>query len=315
MNQHACDAAEAGQILKQMVSEGRATWAECTAEGEEVITSPAIRYHGAKFRLAPWFLAMFPPHRCYVEPFGGAAGVLLQKTRAYAEVYGDLDDEMTNFFTVCRDPETRAQLIQSCALTPYARAEFNLSCQNEKNLDPVENARRLCIRAQMSFGSGGATRARTGFRIDTEREYATSMHLWARFPESLARVGERMTGVLIENRDAVRVMQDHDAADTLHFVDPPYLPSTRVSGRQYAHEMTVTQHETMLEAIKALKGMVIVCGYDSELYRDALAGWQLRTKSARSSTNRGTKLALEHAWLNPACVDAQSHGDLFWNER
>ncbi len=27
------------------------------------INSPAIRYHGGKFRLAPWILAHFPAHR------------------------------------------------------------------------------------------------------------------------------------------------------------------------------------------------------------------------------------------------------------
>lgn len=33
-----------------------------------VITSPAIRYHGGKFRLAPWIMGHFPAHRIYVEP-------------------------------------------------------------------------------------------------------------------------------------------------------------------------------------------------------------------------------------------------------
>lgn len=26
------------------------------------ITRPALRYHGGKFRLAPWVLQFFPPH-------------------------------------------------------------------------------------------------------------------------------------------------------------------------------------------------------------------------------------------------------------
>lgn len=91
------------------------------------VTRPALRYHGGKFRLAPWLMQFFPPHGCYVEPFGGAAGVLLRKPRVYAEVYNDLDAEVVNFFRVLRDPVLRKDLIHACRLTPYARDEFDLA--------------------------------------------------------------------------------------------------------------------------------------------------------------------------------------------
>jgi len=63
---------------------------------------PVLRYHGGKWKLAPWIIAQMPPHRIYVEPFGGAASVLMRKSRVYAEVYNDRWDSVVNVFRVLR---------------------------------------------------------------------------------------------------------------------------------------------------------------------------------------------------------------------
>lgn len=268
------------------------------------VEAPALRYHGAKFRLAPWVMQFFPEHKAYVEPFGGAAGVLLQKPRAYAEVYNDLDDDIANFFRVLRDPGQSACLLELLQLKPYARAEFELAYEECDN--PIERARRTAVRACMGFGSAGATKGVTGFRIDTARPHGTAQHLWARYPSQLSAVIERMQGVLIENRPAIEVMRQHDAIDTLHFVDPPYVLATRVlqgSGNKgyYRHEMTDDQHLELLATVKGLAGMVVLSGYPSALYEHELADWQVHTTASRISAGRGTALRTECVWINPQC--------------
>lgn len=270
------------------------------------VTSPVLRYHGGKFRLASWVMSFFPVHTCYVEPFGGAAGVLLQKERVYAEVYNDLDRSVANFFNVLRDPASRSELIEKLILTEYSRDQFDIAW--EPTDDSIEEARRMAIRAQMGFGSAGATKGNTGFRIDTKREYGTAQHLWAQYPAAIAAAGQRMTGVLIENRPAIDIMHQHDAPTTLHFVDPPYVLSTRVldaSGRgYYRHEMTDADHVDLLDCLLELEGFVVVSGYPTDLYNEALSGWHQHQTSARISAGRGSALRTEVVWINPLCAAA-----------
>ena len=270
------------------------------------ITAPVIRYHGGKFRLASWVIEHFPPHHVYIEPFGGAAGVLMQKRRSHGEVYNDLDGDIVNLFRVLQNTTQRDALTELLVLTPYARDEFELAWIHTD--EPVERARRTVIRAQCGFGSAGASKSTTGFRIDCYRQYGTAQQLWARYPEQLAAIGQRLAGVLIENRPAIDIMQAHDSPQALHYVDPPYMHDTRVrgaqKGRYYRHELDDDQHAELLATLNSLQGMVVLSGYPSELYMERLEGWTMNSTSARISAGRGGDTRTECLWINPACMAA-----------
>ena len=84
---------------------------------------PPVKWHGGKFYLCHRIISLFPPHHTYVEPFGGAASVLLNKPPSEVEVYNDLDQRITRLFRVIRDSGTELQ--RRLALTPYSEIEFH----------------------------------------------------------------------------------------------------------------------------------------------------------------------------------------------
>lgn len=265
------------------------------------MTSPArpiMRYHGGKWRLADWIITQFPAHKVYVEPFGGAASVLMRKPRSHGEVYNDLDGDMVNVMRVLKDPGMRDALAEALTFTPYARHEFEKAWEIVD--EPVERARRTFVRAEMGFGSAGATKGTTGFRIDSKRNYGTAMQIWARVPEGLRAFGLRLQGVLLENRPALQVMHDHDTSHTLFYVDPPYIHDTRKMGSAcFRHEMDDEQHVEMLDTLLELDGMVILSGYPHPAYDERLIGWQRIETKARMAAGRGTGTRTEVLWISP----------------
>lgn len=270
--------------------------------------TPVLRYHGGKYRLSKWLYEFFPKHRCYVEPFGGAASVLLRKKRSHGEVYNDLDQDIFNLFQVLRDQEGSKKLIELCSLTPYSRDEFKLAY--EFTSEPIERARRTIVRSAMGFGSGAATGHKTGFRCEAKRKYNTSSHCWVNYPPVLKKVHDRLKGVNIENRPAGDCIRSHDEIDTLFYVDPPYLFETRKinsSGGVYRHEMTEDDHIELLTHLNKAKGMVVLSGYPSDIYNDLLVGWKLEEKQARISAGKGTGIRTECVWLNPQCQERLSN--------
>lgn len=271
------------------------------------VTAPLISYFGSKFRVAPWVLSHLPSHEIYVEPFGGSAAVLLQKPRSRVEIYNDLDGEIVNLFRVVRDDAMRAQLIDALNATPYARAEFEAAWNVAD--EPIERARRLCVRAQMGFGALGSTRplhSPIGFAADI---WSDGPGQWLRYPARLAAVGARLSGTMIEHMPAVELIAKYDAPGVLFYIDPPYLPEVRNSvsrglGRDYRCEMSAFEHADLLAMLANLRGMAVVSGYASGMYDRALVGWARFTRSTRAAGQVGTVAREEVVWISPAACAA-----------
>lgn len=254
--------------------------------------------------LAPWIIAEMPPHRVYVEPFGGAGSVLLRKPRSYAEVWNDLDDNVVNLFRVLRSGRA-SELVDQLRLTPFASVEFAAS--HQPSYEPVERARRLVVRSFMGFGSNSHQRT-SGFRANSNRSGSIPAHDWANYPDALDDIVDRLRGVVVLNRDAQEVMANHDSRDTLHYVDPPYVSATRGPGRDYAFEMTDSDHAGLLDFLDGLTGMVMLSGYPSALYDDRLRLW---TRIDRMALADGARDRTECLWLNPAAMAAKLQISLF----
>ena len=274
------------------------------------VPRPLIRYHGGKWKMAFEIIGYFPPHRVYVEPYGGGGSILLRKQRSYAEVYNDLDGEIVNLFRIVRDRGD--ELTQALSLTPFSRDEYQGSFPESD--DPLEQARRTVIRSHMGFGSNALARGiKSGFRANSNRSGTTPARDWRNLPESIVYVIDRLRGVVIENRDALDLMTRHDGAETLHYCDPPYVSHTR-SGLMhgfhgYSHEMTDEDHRAFGAAVRQLQGMVVISGYGCDLYdRELFHDWLRIPFGAHAD---GARDRVEVLWLNDAAAANSGQARMF----
>lgn len=272
-------------------------------------TRPILRYHGGKWLLGAWIISRLPRHRVYVEPYGGAASVLMKKPRSYAEVYNDLDGEIVNVFKVVR--ERPAALTRALIWTPFSREEYRAAF--ERCEDELEMARRTIIRSFMGFGSNAINRnVKSGFRPNSNRSGTTPAQDWKNYPINIRAVAHRFRGVVIENKPAVDVIAQHDGPETLFYLDPTYVWDSRAldimhGDYGYAHEMSDDDHIALAEVLNGggLAGMVVLSGYHSELYDRLYPHWHREERKALAD---GAAERVEVLWFNAAAkraLDAQ----------
>ena len=104
-----------------------------------------------------------------------------------------------------------------------------------------------------------------------------------------------------------------DAGRVLIYADPPYLHHTRTSRHRYRHELTDDDHRALLARLRDVPASVILSGYPSALYDDALPGWNAREFQAM--TRGGVRT--EKLWFNfePSAVHWASYAGRNFTDR
>jgi DNA adenine methylase len=207
------------------------------------------------------------------------------------------------------DGERLAALIE---MTPWAREEYELSyapCD-----DPMERARRFVVRVHQGHGTdwvkGGKTWALSPVRsADTSGEWYRALH-WQTLPPRIAHLTARLSNAEIDHKPAIDLIAWSKAPSVLIYADPPYVTETR-QAKLYQHEMTDADHLTLLDALDAHPGPVVLSGYHCALYDDRLRHWSTREKQAQAEKGN---TRTEVLWLNQTCIDRLGYGPMFEQE-
>jgi DNA adenine methylase len=260
---------------------------------DEQVKSPVMRFHGGKWLLAPWILSHFSAHKIYLEPFCGAANVLLRKPRSFCEICSDLDKNTMNCLETVRDEP--ALLIERLCKIKYGQEALSNALRPAEH--PIENAINMIVRAHMGRATGSATSPWAVSLRTVGKQKRDLQNEWDRKIEALWAASARLRGVHLLNEDAFSVMQKLDSSDTLIYIDPPYMPDTRGKGKDYRFEMSNYDHARLLCLLLQLRSKVVISGYSSPMYEQYLDsnGWQRYERTAFADTARPRK---EVIWTN-----------------
>ena len=261
---------------------------------------PVARYPGSKNREARNIIALMPPHKVYVEPFCGVAGVFMSKKRARSEILNDLSGDVLNLLRVLADEETAAELADAVRATPYSRqihSEAWKMFAGGGTAEPVGRALNFLVRGAMSHAGKGLLK-NPGFDARVNRDgFMGRVNYWRDYPDFAGAFTTRLRGVVLECLEASRVIDLYDGPETLFYLDPPYTPG-EWSGGVYEHEMDASAHAALCKRILNVEGHCLLSGYDNAIYRELLEGrgWAKQCKEVRTE---GSKKR-ECVWLSPS---------------
>ena len=242
-----------------------------------------ITYYGGKQRLAKTIVKCISAHDVYIEPFFGGGAVFFEKEKSITEVINDLNDDVVNFYRVCKtDFGILRLLIQS---TPHSRKvhrEAQYVLKNAEHFSTIKRAWACWVQTNMSFASkiyGGF-----GYEKKGNRTVIKTFKKRSNFTRELL---DRLELTQIECNDALKVITTRDCKQAFIYADPPYFNSDMGHYGGY----TERDFEGLLTTLSKVEGKFILSSYPSDLLSRFTKknGWNVKSLRQIVSASNANK--------------------------
>jgi DNA adenine methylase len=228
-------------------------------------------YYGGKSFLLKHILNLIPYENitCYIEPYFGAGNVFFNKKPHKVEIINDIDLYIYNLLKTLQDETLSQKFLHKIQYTTYHEQIFydanNLlqTPLNKNSIPNLEYAYAFYIQINMCFRSTIKHQFEySPIRNDAKEFYSRTL--------KLNQIIQRLKNAIILNKDALEIIQQNNYPDTLFFIDPPYLKSTRESFNIYTHETNYLHHTKLIQIIQNHNAKFIITTYDNPLYDQLL---------------------------------------------
>ena len=217
---------------------------------------PLIPWPGGKRRLANQIIEALPAHDCYVEPFCGAAAVLLQKAPAKVEVLNDLNGDLINLYRVVKHHPVEFTHQFRWALNSRKMYEWH-NVTAPQTLTDIQRAARFFYLQKLAFGARV-----TGRTFGTATTSKPRLNLM-RIEEDISEMHLRLANVYIEHLPWHECALRYDRPHTALFFDPPYWQTAG-----YGNDFPWSEYERLAEfAVNAKGGIVITLNEHPDIRR------------------------------------------------
>jgi DNA adenine methylase len=215
-----------------------------------------IPWPGGKRRLAKRLVAMIPEHRCYVEPFAGAAAVLFHKPPSDVEVLNDVNLDLVNLYRVVQ--HHLDELVRQFRWSLVSRTMFEWAkMQRPETLTDVQRAARFYYLQRTAFGSKVV-----GQNFGVSPTVPPRLNL-LRMEEELSHAHLRLARVLVEALPWQQICPRYDRPGTVFFCDPPYWDTVG-----YGVPFGLSEYKALARFMRSAAGKVLLTINDHPAMRE-----------------------------------------------